>query len=407
MTVTIEEIRRAAALIGDAVVPTPCLHSRVLTASTGAEVYIKLENLQFTSSFKDRGALVKLLSLSEHEKDAGVIAMSAGNHAQGVAYHAQRLGIPATIVMPIGTPNVKVSRTKALGARVRIQGAGLTEATAFAETLCAEEGLTFIHPYDDEPIIAGQGTIALEMLEDVPGLECLVIPIGGGGLIAGNSVAAKALKPDIEIVGTETELYPSMYHALRGEEAVCGGQSLAEGIAVKEPGERTTPIIKENVDDILLVSETDIERAVTMLLELEKTVVEGAGAAGLAALLAFPSRFAGRRVGLILCGGNIDTRLLASLLLRALFRDGRIARFRVETADQPGALADVARIIGEIQGNIIEIAHQRTFLDVPAKLADLDIVLETRDREHIQEILHGLREAGYRVRLLTEAAASN
>jgi threonine dehydratase len=380
------------------VVRTPCLLSRTLSQITGAQVWLKFENLQFTASFKERGALNKLLTLDADQRKRGVIAMSAGNHAQGVAYNAQRLGIPATIVMPKHTPLVKVLQTESHGANVILFGDKLEEAAAHAQDLADKRGLTFVHPFDDPRVIAGQGTIALEMLEDVPGLDTLVVPIGGGGLIAGMAVAAKAAKPDIEMVGVQAELYPSMYAKLKGETAVCDGDSLAEGIAVKYPGALTFEVVKALVDDVVLVGERDLEHAVSMLLNIEKTVVEGAGAAGLAALLAHGSRFKGRNVGLVLCGGNIDTRLLANVLLRDLARDGRIARLRIRLKDQPGQLFGVARIFEQQQVNIIEVYHQRVFTNLPAKGLVTDIECETRDRAHLERLVEALRAAGYEVR---------
>jgi threonine dehydratase len=407
MTPTVEDVRRAAEALRGAVVRTPCLRSPTLSAMTGAEVFVKFENLQFTGSFKERGALWRLLALDEDERRRGVVAMSAGNHAQGVAYHAQRLGVPATIVMPRGSPNVKIRQTRALGAELALEGETLDEAAAHARRLEQERGLVFVHPYDDARIVAGQGTVGLEMLEDAPELDCLVVPVGGGGLIAGIAVAARALRPGVEIVGVESELYPSMRAALRGQPAPCGGQTLAEGIAVKEPGALTLGIARELVDEVRTAPEAEIEKAIAVFLEIEKTVAEGAGAAGLAALFADPERFRGRRVGLVLSGGNIDMRLLASLLMRGLVRDGRIARLRIEIADRPGALAAVAAAIAETQGNILEVLHQRMFSDVPAKLADLDVVVETRDRAHVQELVGRLRSDGYPVRILTDTAGAD
>ncbi len=403
MSVSIDDVRRAAEQLRGAVVRTPCTHSRKLSAIIGADVFVKYENQQFTSSFKDRGACVKLLSLTDAQRRAGVIAMSAGNHAQGVAYHAQRLGIPATIGMPRGTPNVKVSQTLAFGADVRLEGETVEEAARFAETLQAEGGLSFIHPYDDDRIIAGQGTAALEMFEDAPDIDTLVVPIGGGGLIAGTALVAEARDPAIEVFGVESKLYPSMRQMLRGAPVDCGGQTLAEGIAVKAPGKRTLAIAKRLVRDVLLVSERDIERAICLFLEAERTVAEGAGAAGLAALLADPDRFTGRRIGLILCGGNIDARMLASLLMRALVRDGRIARLRIEISDRPGMLAAVSGLVAETRANILDVVHQRLFPELPAKLADLDMVVETRDQAHVDDIVARLEVAGYTVRLLANA----
>ena len=388
--VSYEDIRRAQAQMAGFVVETPCANSLTLSRITGAEVFLKFENLQFTGSFKDRGALIKLLQLDEAARAKGVIANSAGNHAQGVAYHAQRLGIPATIVMPVGTPNVKVRQTRELGADVVLQGETVDEAALSAEAIRDQRQLTYIHPYNDAAIIAGQGTVALEMLAAAPQIDTLVVPIGGGGLIAGNAIAARAINPEIEIIGVESQLYPSAYQARHGLANDCGGQTIAEGIAVAQPGSLTLPVID------------DIERAIDLLITVEKTVTEGAGAAGLAALLAYPERFRGRVVGLILCGGNIDTRMLSSILMRGLIREGRITRMRVEISDRPGALAKVAQLVGEAGGNILEVQHQRNFPGVPAKLAELDLVLETRDRDHIHELTSALRAAGYKVRELID-----
>jgi threonine dehydratase len=400
--VSFEDIRQAQTQMAGIVVRTPCAKSLTLSRITGAEIYLKFENLQFTGSFKDRGALIKLLQLTPAERAVGVIANSAGNHAQGVAYHAQRLGIPATIVMPVGTPNIKVRQTRDLGAEIILSGDTVDEAAISARRIREEKNLTFIHPYDDTAIIAGQGTVAIEMLEAAPDIDTLVVPIGGGGLIAGNAIAARAIKPGIEIIGVESQLYPSVYQARHGLANDCGGQTIAEGIAVAQPGKLTLPIIGDLVSDILLLSEQDIERAIDLLITVEKTVTEGAGAAGLAALLAYPDRFRGRVVGLILCGGNIDTRMLSSILMRGLIREGRITRMRVEISDRPGALAKVAQLVGDAGGNILEVQHQRNFPGVPAKLAELDLVLETRDREHIAEISGALSAAGYKVRELID-----
>jgi threonine dehydratase len=398
LPVTADDVRAARRAIEGEVVRTPCLLSRTLSAITGAQVWLKFENLQFTASFKERGALNKLLTLDADQRKRGVIAMSAGNHAQGVAYNAQRLGIPATIVMPKFTPIVKVQQTEGHGATVILHGDKLEESAAHARELAEKRGLTFVHPYDDPLVMAGQGTIALEMLEDVPALDTLVVPIGGGGLIAGMAVAARSVKSDIEIVGVQAELYPAMAARLKGETAVCDGDSLAEGIAVKYPGDLTFEVVKALVDDVLLVGERDLEHAVSMLLNIEKTVVEGAGAAGLAAILAHPSRFRGRHVGLVLCGGNIDTRLLANVLLRDLARDGRIARLRIRLKDRPGQLFGVARIFDQQQVNIIEVYHQRVFTNLPAKGLITDIECETRDRAHLERLIEALRAAGYEVR---------
>ncbi len=400
MAVTLDDVKAAAGVIAGEVVETPCVHSRTLSEITGAEVVLKFENLQYTASFKDRGALVKLKSLTAEERAAGVVAMSAGNHAQAVAYHAQRLGIAATIVMPKGTPQVKAQNTQRFGARVVLEGEIIDEAAARARELAASEGLVLVHPYDDAKIIAGQGTIGLEMLAADPGLEIVVAPIGGGGLIAGIAVAAKALNPDIEMVGVEAALYPSMHQAIYGQPAECGGRTIAEGIAVKTVGKLTLPIIERLVDDVLLVSEDDLERGVQLLLEIEKTVAEGAGGAALAALLAHRDRFAGRRVGLVISGGNIDMRLLSSVILRGLVRDGRIVRLRIEITDAPGTLARVSKIIGDADANIIEVYHQRAFSGLPAKQADLDVVIETHDAEHVRAIMAALAAAGLNATLL-------
>ncbi len=397
MSVEIDDIRRAAEQMAGFVVATPCRHSTTLSSILGAEVFIKFENLQFTASFKDRGALIKLLRLSETERRQGVIAMSAGNHAQGVAYHAQRLGIPSTIVMPEGTPNIKIRQTEQLGATVVVSGESIDESALYAEQLREENNYTFVHPFDDEAVIAGQGTVALEMLESYPEIDCLVAPIGGGGLVAGMSIAAKAVKPEIEIFGAETELFPSVHNALSGRSDACGGQTIADGIAVKTPGELAMPIIEQHVADVLLVPESDIERAINLYLTVEKTVAEGAGAVSMAALISHPDRFRGRKVGLVLSGGNIDTRILASILMRGLIREGRIARLRVEIPDRPGVLSDVSRIIGAGGGNILEVQHQRMFIDVPARLAELEIVVECRDSEQVKELVKDLRADGYSV----------
>jgi len=374
---------------------TPCLHSRTLSQLTGAHIYIKFENLQFTASFKERGALNRLLQLSAAERSRGVCTMSAGNHGQALAYHAQRLGIPATIVMPRHTPFVKVEHTRAHGARVVLHGDTLDEAFAHACELTAAQRLVLVHPYDDPQVMAGQGTVALEMLAVVPDLEVLVVPIGGGGLIAGVAVAATAARPGIEIVGVQTRSYPSMPAALRGEQAVCGGNTIAEGIAVKSAGVLTRAVISQWVRDIILVSESELERAIALLLTVEKTVAEGAGAAALAALLAQPERFRARRVGLILSGGNIDPRLLASVIMRELVREQRIVTLLIAVADQPGALARVTQIVGELGGNILDVFHRRLLLTVPAKSATLELSFEARDAPHARAIVAAIRVAGF------------
>ncbi len=406
MSVTIDDVRKAARAIAGAVVATPTLPARRLGEITGAEVMLKLENRQYTGSFKDRGALNKLLTLGAAERRAGVIAVSAGNHAQGVARHAARLGIHATIVMPMATPFTKAEQTRRLGATVVLHGADLSEAAAHARALMAAHGYAFIHPYDDPAIIAGQGTVALEMLAAAPELDCLVIPIGGGGLIAGSAIAAKALKPEIEIYGVEAALYPSMYEAIRGLPPTAHGHSIAEGIAVKEPGTLTRPIVVQHVKDILLVKEAALEEAVECMAEAEKLVAEGAGAAGLAALLAHPELFRGRKVGLVVSGGNIDARVLASILMRGLARAGKLARFRIEISDEPGLLSRVTGLIGGCNGNIIEVTHQRLYYDVPVTMAELDVVVETRNRGHVTEILAALAQAGYKARLLSSTDTS-
>jgi threonine dehydratase len=362
---------------------------------TGAEVYVKYENLQVTNSFKDRGAFIKLASLSEAERARGVIAMSAGNHAQAVAYHAGRLGIRATIVMPETTPFVKIEATRAHGAEVVLEGEGVSEAQARAQDLARRRGLIFVHPYDDEHIIAGQGTIALEMLDEVPELDALVVPIGGGGLIAGNAIAARAARPALTVIGVEAALYPSMFNALKRQNRPLGGPTLAEGIAVKNVGTLTLPVVRELVSDIVLVDEAHLERAVNLYLTLQKTMAEGAGAAGLAAMLAEPERFRGRKVGLILCGGNIDPRILASIMVRELERSDRIVSFRLTIADRPGVLGPIATLLGQLGANILEIGHRRLFLDVPAKGARLDVTVEARDRLHAEEIFAALAAGGY------------
>jgi threonine dehydratase len=400
------DVRAAAAAIAGAVLRTPAVPAPALSALTGADVVLKLETLHPTGSFKERGALAKLSSLDETQRRAGVIALSAGNHAQGVACHARRLGIPATIVMPADTPFTKIERTEAHGARVLLRGADLSEARAAADAIAADQRLALIHPYDDAAVIAGQGTIALELLGDHPELDALIVPVGGGGLISGIAVAAKAVKPTIAIVGVEAASYASMAHALGRAPPPEGGTTLAEGIAVKEAGTLTRAIVAALVDDILLVAEDALECAIALLHESAKLVVEGAGAAALAALIGNAARFRGRRVGLILSGGNIDARLLASILQRELVRDGRLVRLRIEISDQPGALAKIAAIIGEKGGNIVEIYHQRLFQDVPVKLAEVDAVLETRNAGHVGELVGALSAAGFPTRLLSSSAMS-
>ena len=395
MSVTVADIEAARRTIAGQVLRTPMLPAPKLSALTGADVHVKYENLQVTNSFKDRGALNKLASLDAAARARGVIAMSAGNHAQAVAYHAARLGIPATIVMPVTTPFVKVEATQAHGAEVVLDGESVAEAQVRAQTLAGERNLTFVHPYDDPLVIAGQGTIALEMLEDADDLEMLVIPIGGGGLIAGNAIAARAWSPAIEIIGVEAALYPSFWNALSGEDRPFGGPTLAEGIAVKNVGALTLPIVRALVTEIMLVDEAHLERAVNAYLTLQKTMAEGAGAAGLGAMLARPDRFRGRKVGLILCGGNIDPRILASVMVRELEREHRIVSFRLTIPDRPGVLGQIATRLGRLGANILEVEHRRLFLDVPAKGAKLDVTVETRDRPHAEEIFKALKAEGF------------
>ena len=395
MTLNLADIEAARRVIAGHVLRTPMLPAPRLSALTGAEVFVKYENLQVTNSFKERGARAKLASLSANERGRGVIAMSAGNHAQAVAYHAAGLGIAATIVMPVTTPFVKVAVTKAYGAEVLLDGETISEAQARAEAEARERGLIWVHPYDDPHVIAGQGTIALEMLEEVPGLDVLVIPIGGGGLISGIATAAKALKPSIEIVGVESALYPSFWNAIHGAQRPLGGATLAEGIAVKNVGSLTLPIVRALVSGIVLVDEEHIERAVNAYLTLQKAMAEGAGAAGLAAMLAEPARFAGKRVGLVLCGGNIDPRILASIMVRELERENRIVSFRLTIADRPGLLGQIATTLGRLGANILEVDHRRLFLDVPAKGARLDVTVEVRDAAHAEEILATLKTEGF------------
>jgi threonine dehydratase len=398
------DIQKARALIEGQVLRTPMLPAPKLSALTGATIFVKYENLQVTNSFKDRGALVKLSALSAEARKRGIVAMSAGNHAQAVAYHAARLGIPATIVMPVTTPSVKVASTRAHGAEVVLQGEEISEAQAKCEELIKERQLTLVHPYDDPLIIAGQGTAALEMLEDVPDLDVLVIPIGGGGLIAGSAIAARSMNPKIEIVGAQAALYPSFWNATKGDKRPIGGPTLAEGIAVKNVGKLTLPVVRELVADIVLVEEAQIERAVNAYVTLQKTMAEGAGAAGLAALLAKPERFKDKRVGLILTGGNIDPRILSSIMVRELERASQIVAFRLTIPDRPGVLGQISTRLGELGANILQVEHSRLFLDVPAKGARLDVTVETRDPAHAQDILQALAAEGFSVRLMEPGA---
>jgi threonine dehydratase len=394
---TIDDIRSAEQRIKGAVIRTPMLVSRTLSEIIGAEVWLKFENLQFTAAYKERGALNKLLQLSPEERSRGVIAASAGNHAQAVAYHAKRLGIPAVIVMPESTPTVKVTQTAGHGAEVLLHGDMFDDAYAKARELALEKGYVFVHPFDDPQIIAGAGTVALEMLEAAPDLDAIVVPIGGGGLMSGVSIASRALKPGIQLIGVEAELYPSMKCAIEDCHMPLGGDTLAEGIAVKQPGELTSRILKEHGVDVALVSERDLERSVAMLAGIEKTVVEGAGAAGLAAMLADRERFRGKKVATILCGGNIDTHLLANVLVRDLVRQGRIARLHVAAHDQPGALAAITAKVYEAGVNVIEINHSRIFTRLPAKDTMIEVECEARDPQSIDDVVVRLEAAGFKV----------
>ena len=394
---TIEHVRAAAARIAGAVVRTPTLHSRTLSEISGAQVWLKFENLQFTAAYKERGALNALLLLGGDRGNRGVIAASAGNHAQGLSYHGTRLGVPVTIVMPKTTPTIKVMQTESVGGKVVLEGETFDEAYAYARLLEIELGLTFVHPFDDPHVAAGAGTVALEMLEDVPELDMLVVPVGGGGLLSGMGTAARAIRPEIGLIGVEAALYPSMYNRLKGTDLPCGGDTLAEGIAVKEPGEFTARVLESMIDDIVLVDEPALESAVALLLQIEKTVVEGAGAAGLAAVLAHRPLFEGRKIGIVLCGGNIDPRLLANVLLRDLARQGRLARLRITLQDRPGALFKVMREFDAHQVNIIEIYHQRIFTTLPAKGLITDIECEARDKDQLERLVAALRAKGYSV----------
>ncbi len=392
---SINDIEQAALRLQGHLLDTPCVESRTLSNITGAQIFLKFENLQYTASFKERGACNKLAQLSAAERARGVIAMSAGNHAQGVAYHAERLGIRAVIVMPRFTPGVKIERTRGFGAEVVLEGNTLDESRTHALQLAAEQGLVFVHPYDDEAIVAGQGTVGLEMLQAVPELDTLVVAVGGGGLIAGMATAAKALKPGIEIIGVQTTRFPAMVNAIKGTQHPQGMSTIAEGIAVGTPGVIPTAIIQQLVDDMLLVDEGDIEQAIVMLLEIEKTLVEGAGAAGLAALLKYPQRFAGKKVGLVLCGGNIDPLLLAAIIERGMVRAGRLARIKVSVRDVPGSLAKITATVADAGANIDEVHHQRAFTMLSAQNVEIELVIQTRGRAHIQQVLLALNEAGF------------
>ncbi|WP_271077092.1 threonine ammonia-lyase [Aurantiacibacter sp. MUD61] len=394
---TIADVRAAAERIEGAVVRTPTMHSQTLSAITGAEIWLKFENQQFTAAYKERGALNALLQLTDEQRSRGVIAASAGNHSQGLSYHGKRLGVPVTIVMPRTTPVVKVMQTEAVGGNVVLEGETFDEASAHARKLEKELGLTFVHPFDDPKVAAGQGTVALELFEDAQELDCIVVPIGGGGLISGMATVAKDRQPPVEVIGVEAQLFPSSYNAYKGEDLPSGGDTLAEGIAVKEPGKFTQTVIDRLVDDIVLVDEPHLEEAVSLLLQIEKTVVEGAGAAGLAAVLSYPERFKGKKIGLVLCGGNIDTRLLANVLLRDLARSGRLARLQITLQDRPGALFRVMREFDAHNVNIIEIYHQRIFTNLPAKGLVTDIECEARDKAQLDALVQALRGKGYEV----------
>ena len=394
---TLADVRAAHERIRDAIVATPTLHSKTLSNLTGANIYLKFENLQFTAAYKERGALNALLLMPEEARNRGVIAASAGNHAQGLSYHGTRLGAPVTIVMPKTTPTVKIMQTEAVGGKVVLEGEKFDDAYKHARLLEKELGLTFVHPFDDPKVAAGQGTVALEMLEEIPTIDTLVVPIGGGGLLSGMGTAARGINPDIELVGVQAELYPSMYALLNNKQMPCEGDTLAEGIAVKVPGEFTSKVIRDIVDDVVLVSEPELETAVSLLLQIEKTVVEGGGAAGLAAVMAYPEKFKGKNVGIVLSGGNIDTRLLANVLLRDLARSGRLARLRITLQDRPGALYKVMKLFNEHNINIIEIYHQRIFTTLPAKGLITDIECEARDAEQLQGLVDSLKDAGYKI----------
>jgi threonine dehydratase len=403
-TVALADIEAARGVVAGQILRTPTLPAPRLSALTGAEILVKYENMQATGSFKDRGALVKLASLTDAERKRGVVAMSAGNHAQAVAYLATKLGIASTIVMPEPTPFVKVAATEAHGARIVLHGESIAEAETRAMQFVSDDGLVLIHPYDDPKIIAGQGTIGIELLADAPDLEMLVVPIGGGGLISGIAIAAKALKPSIEVIGVEAALFPSMWNALHGANRPCAGTTIAEGIAVKNVGKLTLPIVREHVKEILLAEEVHLERAVNVFLTLQKTVAEGAGAAGLAAILANPGRFRGRRIGVIVCGGNIDPRVAASIMVRELERDDRIVSYRISIQDRPGTLGAIATLLGKLGANILEVHHRRLFLDMPARGARLDVTVETRDRRHAEQIEGALKSEGYAVERIDTGA---
>ena len=405
MSVTANDIRAAATTLKDQVIRTPMLAAPLLSRQFGCNLHVKLECQQYTSSFKARGAYIAMQSLNKTRRNAGVITMSAGNHAQAVAYHAKRMGLPAVIVMPAQTPFAKVARTRSYGAEVVLEGRNLNECEGTVNKLIEERGLTLIHPYDNELVMTGQGTVGLEMLEDQPDLDILVVPIGGGGLIGGIATIAREMRPNIKIIGVQTKSYPTMKLAVAGNKIECGGETLAEGIAVKKPGGVTKPVVAKLVDDIILVTERQLEWAVGALVEQQRVVAEGAGAAGIAAIFGNPDMFSGKQVGAVICGGNIDPRLLASILNRNMAVDGRIARLRIDISDEPGMLAAIATAIGKCGGNIVEIYHQRLFYDVPAKLAKIDAVIETRGPTHVDEIITALRTANFQVSQLEDSAS--
>ncbi|MBL6782738.1 MAG: threonine ammonia-lyase [Alphaproteobacteria bacterium] len=405
MTVTPDAIREAHKAMEGAVLRTPSVYSPALSSMIDADVWLKLENQQITSSFKPRGAFTRMSALTPDEAKRGVISMSAGNHAQAVAYHAKQMGIPAVIVMPAQTPFAKINRTRAWGAEVILEGRNLNECEGVVSQIIAERGMTLIHPYNDELVMTGQGSVGLEMLADNPDLNTLIVPVGGGGLISGIAIAARDINPDIRIIGVEAELWPTMTDMVAGDDIRGGGETLAEGIAVKKPGALTMPVVRDLVDEIVLVSEVIIEQAVGVMVEQQRLVTEGAGAAGVAALLQYPEKFKGHKCGVVICGGNIDPRLLSAVLTRNMARDGRIARLRIDITDEPGMLAGITTAISSCKSNIIEIFHQRMFQDVPPKLAKIDAVIETRGGDHLQEIVQAIRDKGFTVTVLSDMSS--
>lgn len=402
MTITAEAIRKAAKEMKGHVIRTPTILAPAISRMAEAEIYLKLENLQHTSSFKARGAFTKMQTLTAEQRKKGVITMSAGNHAQAVAYHAHMMGIPAVIAMPSQTPFAKINRTRSWGAEVVLEGRNLNECEGLVDKIKSERGMTLVHPYNDTIVATGQGSVGLEMLEDCPDLDTLVVPIGGGGLMAGIATIARSINPDIRIIGVEARLWPTMKQLIADTTSTAGGETIAEGIAVKHPGDITKPVVEKLIDDIVLVDEDMIERAISLLVEENRVVAEGAGAAGVAALLQYPEMFKGQRCGVVICGGNIDPRLLAGVLNRSMAKDGRIARLRIGISDEPGTLAAIATAIGNCKGNIVEIFHQRMFHDVPAKLAKIDAVVETRGGDHVDEIITALQDKGFTVNILSE-----